>query len=176
MHVAATGSEATADERATPATADHDGRALTLALRITGGDERTIEAFWRLASTVRAVEVLHCAIAPRSSAVTIQLELFEGGERPNVAGESSLDFHEDALVVVERGSQIRLRRTEFALLRYLVERRGRWISSAQLRHAVLGYAQPGDGAAVRNHIHALRRKLRPNCIESRRTLGYRFVE
>jgi DNA-binding response OmpR family regulator len=76
------------------------------------------------------------------------------------------------------GQQIRLSSTEFELLVYLVENRGRVLSREQILHAVWGYEHDPGTNVVDVYVGYLRRKLRRGDrdvpIVTIRSVGYRF--
>ena len=84
----------------------------------------------------------------------------------------------DAVSVIGNGSQIRLTRREFELLRYLVENRNRVISRDRLLEQVWGYDRFVETRSVDVHVGRLRGKLGDAAgqIETVVGLGYRFVE
>ena len=84
----------------------------------------------------------------------------------------------DAVSVVVDGSQVRLTRREFELLRYLVENRNRVLSRDRLLERVWGYDRLIETRSVDVHVGRLRAKLGPagQQIETVVGLGYRFVE
>ena len=65
----------------------------------------------------------------------------------------------DAISVRVDGSQVRLTRREFELLRYLVENRNRVLSRDRLLERVWGYDFGPASNALRVYIGYLRRKL-----------------
>jgi len=84
----------------------------------------------------------------------------------------------DAVSVAVNGSQVRLTRREFELLRYLVENRNRVISRDRLLEQVWGYDRFVETRSVDVHVGRLRGKLGDAAgqIETVVGLGYRFVE
>ena len=76
------------------------------------------------------------------------------------------------------GSQIRLTRREFELLRYLVENRNRVISRDKLLERVWGWDDSVETRSVDVHIGRLRSKLgtASRQIETVIGLGYRFID
>jgi DNA-binding response OmpR family regulator len=84
----------------------------------------------------------------------------------------------DAVSVTVSGSQVRLTRREFELLRYLVENRNRVISRDRLLEKVWGYDRFVETRSVDVHVGRLRGKLgqAASQIETVVGLGYRFVE
>ena len=104
-----------------------------------------------------------------------------GGERKlastSYAGAHLIaDF--DAISVRVDGSQVRLTRREFELLRYLVENRNRVLSRDRLLERVWGYDRLVETRSVDVHVGRLRGKLgvAGRQIETVVGLGYRFVE
>ena len=84
----------------------------------------------------------------------------------------------DAISVRVDGSQIRLTRREFELLRYLVENRNRVISRDRLLERVWGWDDSVETRSVDVHIGRLRSKLgiASRQIETVIGLGYRFID
>jgi DNA-binding response OmpR family regulator len=84
----------------------------------------------------------------------------------------------DAVSVLVDGSQIRLTRREFDLLRYLVQNKNRVVSRDRLLERVWGYERVVETRSVDVHVGRLRSKLGsagPQ-IETVVGLGYRFVD
>jgi DNA-binding response OmpR family regulator len=84
----------------------------------------------------------------------------------------------DAVAVSVDGSDVRLTRREFELLRYLVENRNRVLSRDRLLERVWGYERFVETRSVDVHVGRLRAKLgnAGRQIETVVGLGYRFVE
>lgn len=80
--------------------------------------------------------------------------------------------------VLSSGEEIDLTSTEFKLLRFLVERRGRVISRDQLLQNVWSYHDVGDTRTVDTHITRLRSKLGEpgDQIKTVRGFGYKIEE
>jgi len=80
--------------------------------------------------------------------------------------------------VISSGAEVDLTSTEFKLLLYLVERRGRVISRDQLLQDVWSYNEVGDTRTVDTHITRLRSKLGPpgDQIKTVRGFGYKIEE
>ena len=104
-----------------------------------------------------------------------------GGERKapstSYAGAHLVaDF--EAISVRVDGSQVRLTRREFELLRYLVENRNRVISRDKLLERVWGWDDSVETRSVDVHIGRLRSKLgiASRQIETVIGLGYRFID
>jgi two-component system, OmpR family, phosphate regulon response regulator PhoB len=80
--------------------------------------------------------------------------------------------------VVSSNVEIDLTSTEFKLLLYLAERRGRVISRDQLLQNVWSYHEVGDTRTVDTHITRLRSKLGPpgEQVKTVRGFGYKIEE
>jgi two-component system phosphate regulon response regulator PhoB len=80
--------------------------------------------------------------------------------------------------VLSLATEIDLTSTEFKLLLYLAERRGRVISRDQLLQNVWSYNDVGDTRTVDTHITRLRSKLGPpgEQIKTVRGFGYKMEE
>lgn len=98
------------------------------------------------------------------------------GQLPAVVqyGDLTLDF--DAGVAVRGGSPLDLTATELRLLAFLVEQRGRIVSTGQILNALWGYGAY-DVNLVHVHIKKLRVKLEthgPRILHTVRGIGYRL--
>jgi DNA-binding response OmpR family regulator len=80
------------------------------------------------------------------------------------------------LVVTWRGRAIDLPRREFALLRLLMEQRGRPITRESAQQRLYGWDEDVASNALDVHVHALRRKLDPALIRTLRGVGYALDE
>jgi len=80
--------------------------------------------------------------------------------------------------VISSSEEIDLTSTEFKLLQYLAERRGRVISRDQLLQDVWSYHEVGDTRTVDTHITRLRSKLGApgEQIKTVRGFGYKIEE
>jgi two-component system OmpR family response regulator len=100
------------------------------------------------------------------------------GEAPrarNVLECADLTMDDDAHRVVRAGQEVSLSRTEYNLLRFLLENQGRALSKAQILDHVWNYDFGGDGGIVETYIGYLRRKLdavEPKLIHTIRGVGY----
>ena len=74
------------------------------------------------------------------------------------------------------GEEVALTPTEFRLLRFLLERKGRVFSRGQLLTDIWGYAEEVDSRTVDTHIRRLRKKLgvEGDRIETVVGIGYRL--
>lgn len=92
-------------------------------------------------------------------------------------GEILLDANELALRVGQ--SSIRLTRTQFSILAYLVQNCGRWVTTGELISQVLGTHHRPNTSLVRVHVHAIRRRLGDDArrleTDQRRARGYRWL-
>ena len=84
----------------------------------------------------------------------------------------------DAVSIAVDGTNVRLTRREFELLRFLVENRNRVVSRDRLLERVWGYERFIETRSVDVHVGRLRAKLGPagQQIETVIGLGYRFNE
>lgn len=98
------------------------------------------------------------------------------GRVPSAMQVGDLVIDVEAAVVSRSGAVLDLTATEFKLLRYLVEQRGRTVSKDQILAAVWGY-DAYDANLVEVHISALRRKLEAHgsrLLHTIRGIGYRL--
>ena len=70
------------------------------------------------------------------------------------------------------GRNLDLTRREFALLRLLMEQRGRPMARDAIQRHLYGWNEDVASNAVDVHVHALRRKLDPAAIRTVRGIGY----
>jgi DNA-binding response OmpR family regulator len=82
----------------------------------------------------------------------------------------------DARTAVVEGRPVTLTPTEFAVLAFLVERRGRAVSRAVLAEQALASLEEPDARTVDSHVARLRKKLGPGApaIATVWGIGYRF--
>jgi two-component system phosphate regulon response regulator PhoB len=97
-----------------------------------------------------------------------------GEQRWLEIGELRLD--PDGYRLLVAGEDVPLTPTEFRLLRFLLERRGRVFSRGQLLTDIWGYAEEVDSRTVDTHIRRLRKKLgaEGDRIETVVGIGYRL--
>lgn len=99
------------------------------------------------------------------------------GRIPSVIEVGDLVLDPDASTVRRAGALLDLTATEFRLLRFLAESRGRTVSKAQITTQVWGY-EDVDPNVVEVHLSALRRKMEahgPRLVHTVRGLGYRLA-
>jgi two-component system OmpR family response regulator/two-component system response regulator QseB len=87
-----------------------------------------------------------------------------------------LQLDSATLAVTWRGRIIDLPRREFALLRMLMEARGRVISRESVQQGLYGWDEDVASNAIDVHVHQLRRKLHPALIRTLRGVGYALDE
>ena len=90
------------------------------------------------------------------------------------AGPLQLD--PTALAARWHGRNLDLTRREFALLRLLMEQRGRPMARDAIQRHLYGWNDDVASNAVDVHVHALRRKLDPAAIRTVRGIGYALGE
>lgn len=100
------------------------------------------------------------------------------GRIPSVVEVGDLVLDPEAATARRAGVRLDLTATEFKLLRFLVESRGRTVSKGQITTQVWGY---DDVAAnvVEVHLSALRRKMEahgPRLVHTVRGIGYRLSD
>ncbi len=91
----------------------------------------------------------------------------------------SVDFNKAE--VIARGESIKLRPTEFRLLRHLIENAGWTVPHGTLLSKVWGYEYQDAVSYLRLYINYLRKKIEPDLSNPRyifteRGMGYRFVD
>ncbi len=99
----------------------------------------------------------------------------EGPTSDRVMSFADLTLDPDRHEVVRAGVHVHLSRTEFALLRYLLENAGLVVSKVQILDHVWSYAFGGDGAIVESYVSYLRKKIDhvdPPLIHTVRGVGY----
>jgi DNA-binding response OmpR family regulator len=112
-------------------------------------------------------------------AARVRAQLRAALQAPTTAMRAG-DIEVDLLTreVRHAGQQIRLSSTEFELLVYMVENRGRVLSREQILHAVWGYEHDPGTNVVDVYVGYLRRKLRradrDAPIVTIRSVGYRL--
>ena len=94
------------------------------------------------------------------------------------AGDLAIDL--ESRTVTIRGEEVRLTRTEFDILRYLVLNAGRVVTHGMILQHVWGTPYEEDVQSLRVHIAHIRKKIEPDPARPRSLLseigvGYRFV-
>jgi two-component system, OmpR family, phosphate regulon response regulator PhoB len=130
-----------------------------------GADDYIVKPFSMRELTLRVKAILRrCGNEPAPASALLSL------------GDIVIDTEQHR--VISSGAEIDLTSTEFKLLLYLVERRGRVISRDQLLQDVWSYNDVGDTRTVDTHITRLRSKLGPTGeqIKTVRGFGYKIEE
>lgn len=96
------------------------------------------------------------------------------GRSSNQIIHGSLRFNPTTQDVFLGDERIELSRREQALLKAVLDSKGRIVTSIQLRHAVYGAVDDIESNALNVHIHNLRRKLGSSIVDTVRGLGYRL--
>ncbi len=134
-----------------------------------GADDYVTKPFSprELVSRVRAVlRRFQAALPPEGSVVTIDDYL-------------AIDYNTADVIV--GGERVKLRPTEFRLLRHLVENAGWTIPHATLLSKVWGYEYKDEVSYLRLYVNYLRKKIEPDPANPRyilteRGMGYRFAD
>ncbi|MDP3261315.1 MAG: response regulator transcription factor, partial [Thermodesulfovibrionales bacterium] len=120
--------------------------------------------------------------SPRELVARVNAVLRRAQEMPasaRIIKEGGLVIDKDAYAVTRKGIQIKLSATEFRLLLYLVERKGRVFNREQLLNAVWSDEAFVEPRTVDVHIRRLRAQIEenpssPRCIKTMRGAGYFF--
>lgn len=94
-----------------------------------------------------------------------------GRAQPTLAS-GALRLDPARLAVTWYGRPLDLTRREFALLRLLMEQRGRPMARETIQRHLYGWEEDVASNAVDVHVHQLRRKLEPSLIRTVRGIGY----
>jgi two-component system OmpR family response regulator len=87
-----------------------------------------------------------------------------------VAGDIELDERQRKVTV--RGVPVALSPLEYRLVAYLLRHRGRVVSQHELDENIYGQGEDHDSNALEVLVGRVRKKLRPEVIETRRGFGY----
>lgn len=85
-------------------------------------------------------------------------------------------LHEAARQVFVAGKEVVLTHLEFEILLLLLKNTGRVFTRDDILNLVWGYCYVGDEKGVNFHIMNLRKKLKRDCIETVRGVGYRIAK
>lgn len=96
------------------------------------------------------------------------------GRAAPVLGSGPLQLDPARLTVTWQGRGVDLTRREFALLRLLMEQRGRPLGRETIQQHLYGWNADVASNAVDVHVHQLRRKLHPSVIRTVHGIGYAF--
>lgn len=86
----------------------------------------------------------------------------------------SISLEPENMRVFKGKEEITLTRTEFEIMKLLMESQNRVFTRDNLLNTVWGYDFAGEEKTVNIHIMNLRKKLGENCIETIRGVGYRL--
>lgn len=124
--------------------------------------------------------------SPRELIARVKALLRRASRRVDVSEErvlrlGDLEIDRERYIVKVRGKEVRLSATEFKLLLYLAERRGKIFTREQLLDAIWGNEVYVEPRTVDVHIRRLRQQIeidpsRPRFIKTRRGAGYYFEE
>lgn len=100
--------------------------------------------------------------------------------KPNILQEAGLEINLSTLKVTYEGSDIPLTLKEYGILKYLVENKGRAVSSEELFEHVWDEHSDPFSKVIRVHIYSLRKKLihatgKDDIITTLKGVGYLFV-
>ncbi len=98
------------------------------------------------------------------------------GRSVNLIEHGALTYDPSSRETRLAGQSVDLSRREFALLRVLLEQRGRPIGRESLQQRLYGWDEDVASNALDVHIHALRKKLDPALIRTLRGIGYALDE
>jgi len=98
-----------------------------------------------------------------------------GGRATNEMSEGRVTLHPAARRCTVDGVQVALPSREFAILECLARRAGEVVPKRDILDSVWDDAFDGPDNVVEVHVHALRRKLGAEAIETIRGAGYRLV-
>jgi phosphate regulon transcriptional regulator PhoB len=118
--------------------------------------------------------------SPRELIARVKAVLRRTHEKPakdKIVKIGDLEINTDTYQVVKRGEQLKLSATEFKLLLYLVQRKGRVFNREMLLDAVWKDESFVEPRTVDVHIRRLRERIeddpsQPKYIKTRRGLGY----
>ncbi len=96
-------------------------------------------------------------------------------ETPSRLAYADIELDDDTHEVWKAGAPVSLSPTEFKLLRYFLQNRGRVLSKAQILDHVWQYDFGGEANVVESYVSYLRRKVdttEPRLIQTLRGVGY----
>ena len=95
--------------------------------------------------------------------------------RPVVLHSGTVELDPAARLCTHSGEAVELTTREFAVLEYLMRRRGEVVPKSDILSHVWDFAFEGSDNVIEVHISALRRKLDADAIETIRGAGYRVI-
>lgn len=96
--------------------------------------------------------------------------------RSDIVRYQEITLNERERKVMVSGTEIGLTHLEFELLVLFLKNRGRVFTRDDLLNLVWGYDFAGEEKSVNFHIMNLRRKLKVDCIETVRGVGYKIAK
>jgi DNA-binding response OmpR family regulator len=119
-------------------------------------------------------------LAARIRALLRRVHLLETTSTPKVAKFGDVELRREQGIVLKRGEELSLTKTEFRLLSEFADHAGAVLSRDQLLERVWGYEYLGDSRLVDAHVRRLRVKVEdhpddPKLIVTVRGIGYRLI-
>jgi DNA-binding response OmpR family regulator len=115
-------------------------------------------------------------VVARVQALLRRVERAADPPEPDTLAVGVLEIDLAARRVRVAGEEVRLTRTEFALVEHLARRPGVVFTRERLLVEVWGYADGAGGRTVDSHVAALRRKLGSRAIRTEHGVGYALRE
>lgn len=98
------------------------------------------------------------------------------GQSSHRLSHGALELDTDAWQARLHGEPLPLSRRQFAVLAELLRHEGRVLTQEHLEEAVYGWNTDIESNAIQVHVHALRRKLPEDLIQTVRGVGYMIAE
>jgi len=119
-------------------------------------------------------------LAARIRALLRRVHLQESTSAPRMSRFGDLEVRREQGLVLKRGQEVSLTKTEFRLLCEFADHAGAVLSRDQLLERVWGYEYLGDSRLVDAHVRRLRVKIEdqpddPRLVVTVRGLGYRLL-
>jgi DNA-binding response OmpR family regulator len=119
-------------------------------------------------------------LAARIRALLRRVQLQETSTAPRATRFGDVEVRRDQGIVLKRGHELSLTKTEFRLMCEFADHAGAVLSRDQLLERVWGYEYLGDSRLVDAHVRRLRVKIEdhpddPKLIVTVRGIGYRLL-
>ncbi|MFW2336325.1 response regulator [Ilumatobacter sp.] len=119
-------------------------------------------------------------LAARIRALLRRVHLLESTSSPKSVKLGDIELRREQGIVLKRGEELSLTKTEYRLLCEFADHAGAVLSRDQLLERVWGYEYLGDSRLVDAHVRRLRLKVEdqpddPELIVTARGIGYRLV-
>ncbi len=119
-------------------------------------------------------------LAARIRALLRRVHLLESSALPKSVKLGDIELRREQGIVLKRGDELSLTKTEYRLLCEFADHAGAVLSRDQLLERVWGYEYLGDSRLVDAHVRRLRLKVEdqpddPQLIVTARGIGYRLV-